>query len=410
MKKILMTAFNVELVRSQFPALLQEVNEQPIAYFDSAATTQKPLAVLNAIQDYYQKSNANVHRGSHSLTASATLQFEQARETVQHFINAKSSKEIIWTRGATEAINLIAQTYARNTLQVNDEILVSELEHHANIVPWQIVAEQTGAKVIKIPMKSNCTLDMDAFESLVTQNTKIVAVAQVTNVTGTLNPIEEIIKIAHNVGAIVVVDGAQGIVHHTIDVQAMNADFYVCSGHKLFAPAGIGALYGKQHLLESMPVWHGGGKMVEKVSFEKTTFAELPGKFEAGTPNVAGAIAFATAINWVKQFAHDDLNAHINELRQIAIDGIKDIEDLRFIGLQDNASLFSFVIDGVHHQDIATLLDQQGIAVRSGNHCAHPMLDALGLTGTVRVSFALYNTKQDVQRFIDALNKAADML
>ena len=405
-----MTAFTVDAVRSQFPALSQEINGQPIAYFDSAATTQKPQVVLNAIQDYYQNDNANVHRGSHSLTASATLKFEQARATVQQFINAKNAKEIIWTRGATEAINLIAQTYARSTLQPGNEILISELEHHANIVPWQIVAEQTGAKIIKIPMKQDCTLDMFAFESLVTQNTKIVAIAQVTNVTGTLNPIDTIIKAAHNVGAIVVIDGAQGIVHHDIDVQAMDADFYVFSGHKLFAPAGIGALYGKQHLLESMPVWHGGGKMVEKVSFKKTTFAELPGKFEAGTPNVAGAIACATAINWVKQFTHNDLNTHINELRQMAIDGIKDIEDLRFVGLQNNASLFSFVIDGVHHQDIATLLDQQGIAVRSGNHCAHPMLDALGLTGTVRVSFALYNTKQDVQRFIDALNKAADML
>ncbi len=405
-----MTAFIVDTVRSQFPALLQKFNDQYIAYFDSAATTQKPLSVLNTIQEYYQKSNANVHRGSHSLTTSATLKFEQARTTVQQFINAKSSKEIVWTRGATEAINLIAQTYARSTLKSGDEILISELEHHANIVPWQIVAEQTGATVVKIPMRLNCTLDMDAFYSLISTKTKIVAVAQVTNVTGTLNPIDCIIKAAHDVGAVVVVDGAQGIVHHDIDVQAMDADFYVFSGHKLFAPAGIGALYGKQHLLESMPVWHGGGKMVEKVSFEKTTFSELPGKFEAGTPNVAGAIALAAAIDWIKQFSHDDLNTHINELRQMAIDGIKDIDDLRFIGLQDNASLFSFVIDGVHHQDIATLLDQQGIAVRSGNHCAHPMLDALGLTGTVRVSFALYNTKQDVQRFIDALKKAADML
>ena len=241
-----MTAFTIDAVRSQFPALSQEINGQPIAYFDSAATTQKPKVVLNAIQDYYQNDNANVHRGSHSLTASATLKFEQARATVQQFINAKNAKEIIWTRGATEAINLIAQTYARSTLQPGNEILISELEHHANIVPWQIVAEQTGAKIIKIPMKQDCTLDMLAFESLVTQNTKIIAIAQVTNVTGTLNPIDTIIKAAHNVGAIVVIDGAQGIVHHDIDVQAMDADFYVFSGHKLFAPAGIGALYGKQ--------------------------------------------------------------------------------------------------------------------------------------------------------------------
>lgn len=404
------TTFTIDSVRSQFPALSQQVNQQPLAYFDSAATTQKPLAVINAIRDYYSGHNANVHRGSHSLTASATSQFEAARSRVKNFINANDEKEIIWTRGATEALNLIAQTYARSTLQAGDEILVSELEHHANIVPWQIVAEQTGAKVIKIPMTPDCQLDMTAYKALLSKKTKIVAVAHVTNVTGTLLPLESIIEQAHQAGAVVVVDGAQGIVHHPIDVQNLNADFYVFSGHKLYAPAGIGVLYGKKTLLEAMPPWHGGGKMVEKVSFEGTTFSALPGKFEAGTPNVAGALALATAIDWISQFEQHDVETHIHSLRDYAVEKIKDLDGIHFIGLQPNASLFSFVIDGVHHQDIATLLDQQGVAVRSGHHCAHPLLDALKLKGTIRVSFALYNTKQDVDRFIAALHKACELL
>ncbi|PSW01669.1 cysteine desulfurase CsdA [Photobacterium lipolyticum] len=406
-----MTAqFDINQIRPQFPALHQDCNDQPLVYLDSAATAQKPQVVIETIRQYYSGHNANVHRGSHSLTATATAQFERARNTVQQFINARFSNEIIWTRGATEALNLIAQTYARQNLQVGDEILVSELEHHANIVPWQIVAEQTGAKVVKIPMKPDCTLDMDAFHQCLTDNTKIVAVAHITNVTGTRNPIEQIIADAHQQGAVVVVDGAQGIVHETVDVQAMDADFYVFSGHKLYAPTGIGVLYGKQAILEAMPPWHGGGKMVEKVSFAGTTFSGLPGKFEAGTPNVAGSLALATAIDWLQSLDREGAEQHIQRLRQKAIDGIAEIEGLRIVGLQANASLFSFIVEGVHHQDIATLLDQQGIALRAGHHCAHPMLDALGLTGTLRVSLALYNTEQDIERFIAALHKACSLL
>ena len=269
---------DIQHIRNQFPALTQQVNQQPLIYLDSAATTQKPQVVIDAISDYYSKQNANVHRGSHSLTAKATSQFEAARDNVAQFIGAASSKEIIWTRGATEALNLIAQTYARSSLKPGDEILVSELEHHANIVPWQIVAEQTGAKVIKVPMTRECQFDVAAFDSLLNDKTKIVALAQVTNVTGTRQPIEEVITKAHSVGAIVVVDGAQGIVHEPVNVTELNADFYVFSGHKLYAPAGIGVLYGKLELLESMPPWHGGGKMVERVSFEGTTYSALPGK------------------------------------------------------------------------------------------------------------------------------------
>ncbi len=402
--------FDVQAIRQQFPALAQQVNQNELVYLDSAATTQKPQCVIDAITQYYSSQNANVHRGSHSLTASATSQFEAARDCVAHFIGAQSSKEIIWTRGATEALNLIAQTYARSTLQVGDEILVGEMEHHANIVPWQMVAEQTGANVVKIPMTADCQLDIESFKTLMNERVKIVAVAQTTNVTATRQPIESIIELAHQHGAIVVVDGAQGIVHEPVDMRTLDADFYVFSGHKLYAPAGIGVLYGKLALLEAMPPWHGGGKMVEKVSFEKTTFSALPGKFEAGTPNVAGAIALAKAIEWYQGFTRDEVESHLHQLQSATFRALSGMEDIRVIGYQNNASVITFVIDGVHHQDIATLLDQQGIAVRAGHHCAHPLMDALGIKGTVRVSFAIYNTMQDVEKLITALEKAVDML
>ncbi|HDY7449349.1 TPA: cysteine desulfurase CsdA [Vibrio vulnificus] len=402
--------FDVQAIRQQFPALAQQVNQNELVYLDSAATTQKPQCVIDTITQYYSSQNANVHRGSHSLTASATSQFEAARDCVAHFIGAQSSKEIIWTRGATEALNLIAQTYARSTLQVGDEILVGEMEHHANIVPWQMVAEQTGAKVVKIPMTADCQLDIESFKTLMNERVKIVAVAQTTNVTATRQPIESIIELAHQHGAIVVVDGAQGIVHEPVDMRTLDADFYVFSGHKLYAPAGIGVLYGKLALLEAMPPWHGGGKMVEKVSFEKTTFSALPGKFEAGTPNVAGAIALAKAIEWYQGFARDEVESHLHQLQSATYRALREMEDIRVIGYQNNASVITFVMDGVHHQDIATLLDQQGIAVRAGHHCAHPLMDALGVKGTVRVSFAIYNTMQDVEKLISALEKAVGML
>ncbi|EIV1855041.1 cysteine desulfurase CsdA [Vibrio vulnificus] len=402
--------FDVQAIRQQFPALAQQVNQNELVYLDSAATTQKPQCVIDAITQYYSSQNANVHRGSHSLTASATSQFEAARDCVAHFIGAQSSKEIIWTRGATEALNLIAQTYARSTLQVGDEILVGEMEHHANIVPWQMVAEQTGAKVVKIPMTADCQLDIESLKTLMSERVKIVAMAQTTNVTATRQPIESIIELAHQHGAIVVVDGAQGIVHEPVNMRTLDADFYVFSGHKLYAPAGIGVLYGKLALLEAMPPWHGGGKMVEKVSFEKTTFSALPGKFEAGTPNVAGAIALAKAIEWYQGFARDEVESHLHQLQSATFRALSGMEDIRVIGYQNNASVITFVMDGVHHQDIATLLDQQGIAVRAGHHCAHPLMDALGVKGTVRVSFAIYNTMKDVEKLIAALEKAVDML
>ncbi|EKA7372824.1 cysteine desulfurase CsdA [Vibrio parahaemolyticus] len=402
--------FDVKTVREQFPALNQDVNQSPLVYLDSAATTQKPQCVIDVISRYYSAQNANVHRGSHSLTANATSQFEAAREAVATFIGANSSKEIIWTRGATEALNLVAQTYARSTLQPGDEILISEMEHHANIVPWQIVAKQTGAKIVKVPMTPECQFDLQAFEQKLSERCKIVACAQITNVTGTRQPIEKITELAHSVGAVVVVDGAQGIVHEQLDLSASDIDFYVFSGHKLYAPAGIGVLYGKLELLEAMPPWHGGGKMVERVSFEKTTFSALPGKFEAGTPNVAGAIALAKAIEWYQGFDHHEVEDHLHVLQDKAYRALNALDDIHILGYQPNASVLTFVMDGVHHQDMATLLDQQGIAVRAGHHCAHPLMDALNVKGTVRVSFGIYNTAEDVDRLIAAVEKAVDML
>ncbi|WP_394150704.1 cysteine desulfurase CsdA [Vibrio maritimus] len=397
---------DMQSIRAQFPAIDGET-----VYLDSAATTQKPQVVIDCITDYYRNQNANVHRGSHSLTAMATTRFENAREAVARFINADSAKEIIWTRGATEALNLIAQTYARSTLKPGDEILVSEMEHHANIVPWQIVAEQTGAKVVKVPIGKQCQFDLTAFDSLINSNTKIVAVAQVTNVTGTALPIKDIVALTRAKSqAIVIVDGAQGIVHQPTDVQDLDADFYVFSGHKLYAPAGIGVLYGKLAILEVMPPWHGGGKMVEKVSFEGTTFSQLPGKFEAGTPNVAGALALACSIEWLSQYPTSELEQHIHHLQRLAFDGLSQLDDIEIIGFQPGASVITFVMDGVHHQDLATLLDQQNIAVRAGHHCAHPLMDALGVKGTVRASFAIYNSVEDVERFVAAVKKAVDML
>ncbi|EOH0514739.1 cysteine desulfurase CsdA [Vibrio fluvialis] len=401
---------DIAAIRAQFPALNQTVNEQPLIYLDSAATTQKPQVVIDAITRYYSAQNANVHRGSHSLTAHATSQFEAARERVAQFIGAPSTKSIIWTRGATEALNLIAQTYARNTLKAGDEILVSETEHHANIVPWQIVAEQTGAKVVKVPMTRDGEFGLEAFHELLSERCKIVALAHITNVTGTRQPIEAVIAAAHQVGAIVVVDGAQGIVHETVDVAALDADFYVFSGHKLYAPAGIGVLYGKQALLEAMPPWHGGGKMVEKVSFGGTTYSGLPGKFEAGTPNVAGAIALKAAIDWYSRFKRTEVEAHLHHLQTLTYQALSKMEDIRVLGYQPDASILSVVMEGVHHQDLATLLDQQGIAVRAGHHCAHPLMEAFGVKGTVRISFGIYNSEQEVAQLIKAIEKAVDIL
>jgi cysteine sulfinate desulfinase len=401
---------DINHIRKQFPALASNNSTRSLVYLDSGATTQKPQCVIDALTDYYRYANANVHRGSHQLTAKSTSDFESARQTIAQFIGATSSREIVWTRGATEAINLVAQSYARTQLTSGDEILVSETEHHANIVPWQMVAMQTGAKVVRIPMTADAQFNLEAFHQLLSPRTKLVAIAHITNVTGSRQPIEEVIQFSHKNGAVVLVDAAQGIVHEPISVKHLDADFLVFSGHKLYGPTGIGVLYGKQSLLEAMPPWQGGGKMVESVSFDATTYAELPAKFEAGTPNISGALALATAINWYNTFDRDAIENYLHALQQNLAQQITKLEGVRLIGYQTNSSIISFVIDGVHHQDIATLLDQQGIAIRAGHHCAHPFMKALDLTGTIRISLGIYNDEHDVSLFITALKKAVDML
>lgn len=398
--------FDIQAIKAQFPS----ISNQEIVYLDSAATTQKPLSVVECISEYYLTNNANVHRGTHSLTAKATMSFEQARKQVARFINAGSENEIIWTKGATESLNLIAYSWGNTFVQADDEILVCENEHHANIVPWQLLAERTGAQIIKIPITADGGFDLSVFEEKLSEKTKLVAIAHITNVTGYRQPIEAVIKKSHKVGAVVVVDGAQGVVHEPVDVQKLDADFYVFSGHKLYGPTGVGVLYGKYSLLQAMPPWHGGGKMVEKVSFNGTTFADAPARFEAGTPNIAGVIAFAEAISWYQLIPYEQKHAHILSLQHYAFELLNQRELVSIIGYQPNASIISFIVTGIHHQDIATLLDQQGIAVRTGHHCAHPLMDALSIPGTIRLSFGIYNDKSDIDKFISALDKAIELL
>lgn len=401
--------FNVERIRLEFPSLSPKQNPQQRVYLDSAATSQKPMRVIECIHNYYCATNANVHRGNHTLSLSVTQRFEAAREKVAAFLGA-SCESIIWTRGATESLNLIAQSYARNTLKEGDEILISEMEHHANIVPWQIVAEQTGAKIVKWPIKPNTAkLDMDAFERLLNHRTKIVAVAHISNVTGTRHPIETILSKAHLMGAVVVLDGAQAVMHEDVNLKQLNADFYVFSSHKIFGPEGVGVLFIKPEILKKMPPWHGGGKMIEKVSFSGTTFLSCASKFEAGTPHCAGAIALGEALDWFQSIDKKGAKEHIATLQRQFVAGICDIDDLQLIGLQEGASVVAFLIKGVHHSDVATLLDQQGIAVRSGQHCAHPFIDALGINGCLRVSIALYNNSNDIARCIQAVRKACEL-
>lgn len=400
---------NLKAIRNQFPLLQQRVNGKPLAYFDNAATTQKPRAVTKALDSYYRQYNANVHRGSHHLSDLATGRFEAARCTVQRFLNAASDKEIIWTRGTTEGINLIAQSYARPRLQAGDEILLSELEHHANIVPWQMVAQQTGAVIRVIPIKNNGDLDLAAFDNLLNEKTRILSLTHISNALGTINPVAGLIRKARQNGTVVVIDGAQAVSHLDVDVQRLDCDFYLFSGHKLFGPTGIGVVYGRQALLEAMPPWQGGGEMIEQVSFSGTTFNRLPFKFEAGTPNIAGAIGLAAAIDFLQQQDRKALAAHERSLMQKAIALCSDIPGFSRIG-QPTActSILSFQMTSHHQQDIGLLLDQQGIAVRTGHHCAMPLMQRLNLPGTVRASFCFYNTEQEIERLAQALQSISE--
>lgn len=398
--------FDPEAIRRQFPILEQKAHGCPLIYLDNAATTHKPAAVIDAVNHYYQAHNANVHRASHYLSAKSTRDFEMAREKVQQFLGAASSDEIIWTRGATEAINLVANSWGRANLKAGDEILLSCLEHHANIVPWQLVAEATGAVIRVIDIQPDGELCMDSFHQQLTDKTRIVCITHASNAVGTITPVADIIPAAHAQGALVLVDGAQMVAHQSVNVEQLGCDFYVFSGHKVFGPTGIGVLYGRKALLEVMPPWQAGGEMIEQVSFSGTRFNTLPFKFEAGTPNVAGVIGLAAALDFLQQFDVAQLVKHEQSLRQRAEDGLQAIPGIRLVGQAvDKVSVVSFVCEALHNQDIGLLLDQRGIAVRTGHHCTMPLMERLGLSGTVRASFSVYNTAADVDDFLQALRQ-----
>ena len=403
--------FDVEKVRKDFPILHQQVNGQPLVYLDNAATTQKPESVIQAISDYYRFDNSNVHRGAHALADRATTSFEGARKKLAAFINAEDSAQIIWTRGTTEGINLVAASWGRTNLQAGDRILVSAMEHHSNIVPWQMIAAQMGATVEAIPVDSTGTIDLSALQQMLDERVKMVAVGHVSNALGTVNPVIEITRLAHAAGALVLIDGAQAVGHWPVDMPSLDCDFYVFSAHKLFGPTGVGALYGKRELLEAMPPYQGGGEMIESVSFAGTTYNQLPYKFEAGTPNIAGVIGFGAAIDYLSALDRAGAARHEHALLEYARGKAQKVSGLRLIGTADHkVSVLSFVLDGIHPADLGTLLDQQGVAVRTGNHCAQPIMAQYGIPGTVRASFSFYNNFDDVDRLFAAIEKAKQFL
>ena len=401
---------DVSKIRQQFPILHQEVNGYPLVYLDNGATTHKPKVVIDAIQQYYEKQNSNIHRGVHYLSQLATDEYEASRETVRKHFNADHLHEIIFTKGNTEAINLVANGF-RALLASTDEVLVSAIEHHSNIVPWQMACESSGASLKVIPMNDRGELDMKAYKSLLSNNTKVVAVNHISNALGTINPVKEIIQLAHQVGAAVLVDGAQSGPHSHINVKDLDADFYCISGHKIYGPTGIGALYGKEEWLNKLPPYQGGGEMIATVSFKETTYATLPHKFEAGTPNIAGGIALKTAIDWLNDIGLDNVMAYENELLEYATQELAKIEGMRFIGEASNkAAVISFLVGDIHPYDMGMILDKLGIAVRTGHHCAQPVMDEFCIPGTIRASFAVYNTKEEVDRLVEGVKKAQQML
>ncbi len=403
--------FDVNEIRKSFPILEREVNNQLLVYLDNAATSQKPQAVIDALNYYYSNYNANIHRGIHTLAEEATSAYEATRKTVKEFVNASSSDEIIFTRGTTEGINLVAYTWGRKNISEGDEIIISEMEHHSNIVPWQILCEEKKAVLKIIPINDDGELLMDEYKKLLSAKTKLVSIVHVSNSLGTVNPVKEIIEEAHKVGALVFVDGAQSTVHLDIDVQKMDCDFFAFSGHKVYGPTGVGVLYGKKKILEEMPVFMGGGEMIKEVTFEKTTFSDLPYKYEAGTPNIADTIALKVALDFVTETKKDIIRNHENDLLKYATEQLSAIEGLRIIGTAKNkVSLVSFVIKNTHPQDIGVLLDNQGIAVRTGHHCTQPVMARFGVPGTVRASFAMYNSKEEVDILVKGINKVIKML
>jgi cysteine desulfurase / selenocysteine lyase len=401
---------DAEKVRGDFPILGQSVNGRPLVYLDSGASSQRPQAVLRAVEQYETHSHANIHRGVHALSQAATEAFEGARERVRRFINARSPREIIFVRGTTEGINLVAQSYARPRFKPGDEIVVTTLEHHANIVPWQMVCEQTGCTLKVAPINQRGELLFDEFQQLLSPRTKLVAVAHVSNALGTILPVKKIVDAAHARGAVVLVDGAQAVPHSHVDVRALGCDFYAFSGHKLYGPTGIGVLYGREELLQSMPPYQGGGDMILTVSFEKSTYNELPAKFEAGTPNISGAVGLAAAMDYVEGLGLEAIAAHEHRLVSLATAALEKIPGIQIVGTAANkASIVSFTMDGVHPHDLGTILDHEGVAVRTGHHCAMPLMTFLGLPATARASFGVYNTERDVAALAAALGKAREV-
>jgi cysteine desulfurase/selenocysteine lyase len=401
------TLFDVAAVRADFPILGTSAHGQPLVYLDNAATTQKPQAVLDTLADYYRSSNANVHRGVHYLSGRATDLFEEARAKVARFIGAAEPREVIFTRNATEGINLVAQTWGRTNVRAGDEILISAIEHHSNIVPWYMLGGEKGATLRVMPMFDSGELDMEAFSRLLSPRTRLVAVSALSNALGTVTPLAEIIRAAHTAGALVLVDGAQAAYHMPVDVRALDCDFFALTGHKLYGPTGIGALYGKASLLEQMPPWMGGGDMIASVTFERCTWNVIPNKFEAGTPDISGAVGLGAAVDYVSGIGMDRIQAYEQELLAYGTEALKGVEGLRMIGTAPRkASILSFVMEGIHPHDLGTVVDREGVAIRTGQHCAQPVMDRLGIPATARASLAMYNTREDVDALVAALRKA----
>lgn len=408
---ILKKTFDVQALREQFPILKRQVKGYPLIYLDNAATSQKPQMVIDALVNYYTGFNANIHRGIHSLAEEATAAFEVTRDAVKSFINASSREEIIFTRGTTEGINLVAATWGRANVKAGDEIIISTMEHHSNIVPWQVLCEEKGATLKVIPVNDNGEIIWEEFLKLVSPKTKLISIVHVSNALGTVNPVKDIIAEARKVGALVMVDGAQSTVHLDIDVQDMDCDFFAFSSHKMYGPTGIGVLYGKKALLQEMPVYQGGGEMIKEVTFVKTTFNELPYKYEAGTPNIADTVALKAAIDFINGYGKAAIRAHEDELLEYATEELQQIPGLTIIGqAKEKVSLVSFIIDKIHPQDIAILLDNRGIAVRTGHHCAQPLIDRFCIPGTTRASFAAYNTKEEIDELVKGLHRAIKLL
>ena len=400
--------FSPEEIRNEFPILGQQVHGKPLVYLDNAATTQKPQCVIDTIANVYCTINANVHRGVHHLSQVCTTAMENARETVRRFIGAKHNHEIIFTRGTTESINLVASSFGGTFLKAGDEVIISTMEHHSNIVPWQMLRDRIGITLRVIPLKDDCTLDIEAYKGLINERTRLVSVTHVSNVLGVTNPVKEIVEIAHSHNVPVLIDGAQSTPHIKVDMQELDADFFAFSGHKVYAPTGIGVLYGKEKWLNAMQPYHGGGEMIKSVSFEKTTYNELPYKFEAGTPDYTGIIALGKALEWVTEKGIENIAAHEHMLTQYAVKQLQKIEGMRIFGKPDGAAV-SFLVGDIHPADMGTILDRLGIAVRTGHHCAQPLMDYLGIPGTVRASFAVYNTKEEVDILVKGIERAARM-